>query len=260
MFSSGGKHDGSERNRRFGRRSLITLRTGRELRSDHPLLAIGLKVTYDLRNDADQLAGDVGQILLRQLSLLARGHGTAERRLELRCAELSAPGLRRMAETELAEASELLAEASELTLTEAALHGRIVRLLLALKHSNDLRNDGQDLPHDFIHVLRAQLPRRLAVGCVADSAERILCLREDLRQRRYQLTHDLVHVLLRKLALLAAPLLAPSHRLPARAGVISECAEGLLTAVLPILLAVGRLSESNTALSKTALSKTALRT
>jgi hypothetical protein len=259
MFSSGGKHDGNERNRRFGRRSLITLRTGRELCSDHPLLAISLKVTYDLRNDADQLAGDVGHILLRQLSLLAKGHGTAERRLELRCAELSAPGLRWMAETRLAkasellaEASELLAEASELTLTEAALHGRIVRLLLALQHSNDLRNDGQDLPHDFIHVLRAQLPRRLAVGCVADSAERILCLREDLRQRRYQLTHDLVHVLLRKLALLAAPLLAPSHRLPA--------AEGLLTAVLPILLAVGRLSESNTALSKTALSKTALRT
>jgi hypothetical protein len=243
MFSSGGKHDGSERNRRFGRRSLITLRTGRELHSDHPLLAIGLKVTYDLRNGADQLAGDVGHILLRQLSLLARGHGTAERRLELRCAELSAPGLRWMAETKLAEASQL-------TLTEAALHGRIVRLLLALKHSNDLRNDGQDLPHDFIHVLRAQLPRRLAVGCVADSAERILCLREDLRQRRYQLTHDLVHVLLRKLALLAAPLLAPSHRLPA--------AEGLLTAVLPILRAVGRLSESNTALSNTALSKTAL--
>src|SRR5882724_4160425 len=211
MFSSGGKYDGNERNRRFGRRSLITLRTGRELRSDHPLLAISLKVTYDLRNDADQLAGDVGHILLRQLSLLAKGHGTAERRLELRCAELSAPGLRWMAETRLAEASKLLAEASELTLTEAALHGRIVRLLLALQHSNDLRNDGQDLPHDFVHVL------------------------------------------LRKLALLAAPLLAPSHRLPAPGGVISECAEGLLTAVLPILLAVGRLSESNTALSKTAL-------
>jgi hypothetical protein len=79
MFSSGGKHNGSERNRRFGRRSLITLRTGRELRSDHPLLAIGLKVTYDLRNDADQLARNVGHILLRQLSLLAKGHGTAER-------------------------------------------------------------------------------------------------------------------------------------------------------------------------------------
>ena len=52
----------------------------------------------------------------------------------------------------------------------------------------------------------------------------------------------------RELALLAAPLLAPSHRLPAPAGVVSECAEGLLTTVLPILLAVGRLSESNTAL------------
>ena len=64
MFSSGGKHDGSERNRRFGRRSLITLRTGRELRSDHPLLAIGLKVTDDLRDYADQLAGDVSDVLL----------------------------------------------------------------------------------------------------------------------------------------------------------------------------------------------------
>ena len=79
MFSSGGKHDGRDRNRRFGRRWLITLRTGRELRSDHPLLAIGLKVTYDLRNDADQLARNVGHILLRQLSLLAKCHGTAER-------------------------------------------------------------------------------------------------------------------------------------------------------------------------------------
>src|SRR6266700_3695871 len=151
-----------------------------------------------------------------------------------------------MAEAELAETSEL-AQAG------AALHGGIGRLLLALQHSNDLRNDGQDLPHDFIHVLRAQLPRRLAVGCVADSAERILCLREHLRQRRYQLTHDLAHVLLRKLALLAAPLLAPSHRLPAPAGVISKSAKGLLTAVLPILLAIGRLPESKTALSKTAL-------
>ena len=56
--------------------------------------------------------------------------------------------LRRMAEAELAETSEL-AQAG------AALHGGIGRLLLALQHSHDLGNDGQDLPHDFIHVLRA---------------------------------------------------------------------------------------------------------
>lgn len=53
MFSSGGKHGEGERNRRCERRSLVTLRTGCELHSDHPLLAIGLKITYDLRNDAD---------------------------------------------------------------------------------------------------------------------------------------------------------------------------------------------------------------
>jgi hypothetical protein len=64
-------------------------------------------------------------------------------------------------------------------------------------------------------------------------SERILCLREDLRQRRYQLTHDLAHVLRRKLALLPAPLLAPSL-LSAPAGIISECAKRLLTAILPI--------------------------
>src|SRR5438067_2114335 len=53
------------RDRRFGRRSRLTAR------SDHPLLAVGLKVADDLGNDADQLAGDVGDVLLRQLSLLS---------------------------------------------------------------------------------------------------------------------------------------------------------------------------------------------
>jgi hypothetical protein len=247
---------GRKRSRRFRRRPLIATRTG-EWRSDHPLLAIGLKVTDHLGNDPDQLAGDVGHILLRQLSLLAEAHGTAERRLELRCAELSAPSLsptlRWVAETKLTEASELLPLASELAETEPALHGRVLRLLLALQHSHDLGNDGQDLSHDFIHVLRAQLPRSLAVGCVADAAERILCLREDLRQRRYQLTHDLVYVLLRELALLATPLLTPSHRLPAPAEAMSECTKGLLTAVLSKLLTVGRLPEAKTALPKSAL-------
>jgi hypothetical protein len=246
----------------------MTFGTGDELRSDHPLLAMGLKVTDDLRNEADQLAADVGHILLRQLSLLAKARRTAERRLELRRAELSPPRLRGLAETKVTEASGLLTEASELALTEAALHGRKVRLLLALQHSHDLGNDGQDLPHDFIDVLRAELPLRLAAeGCVAHaaerilclSAERILCLRQDLRQRRYQLTHDLVHVLWRKLALLAAPLLAPSL-LSAPAGIISESAKGLLTAILSVLLAIGRLSGSKPALSRSALAKTALRT
>jgi len=240
----------------------MTSRTGREWRSDHPLLPLGLKVTDDLRNDADQLTGDVGHILLRQLSLLAQCHRTAERRLELRCAELSAPSLSRalawMTKTNLPKASELLALASELLAlaselaeTKSALHGSILRLLLALQHSHDLRNDGQDLPHDFIHVLWAQLPRPLAIGCVAHATERILCLRQDLRQCRYQLTHDLVHVLLRKLALLAAPLL--THRLPAPAEALSECAKRLLTAVLSKLLAVGRLPEAKSALPSSAL-------
>ena len=94
--------------------------------------------------------------------------------------------------------AELLAE---LALADAAMHGGMLHLWLALQHSNDLRHDRQDLPHDFVHVLRAQLPRRLAKGSLAvrrvtDSSERRLRLREDVRQRRYQLPHDLAHVLL----------------------------------------------------------------
>ncbi len=55
---------GSKRDRRFRRRPLVAVRTGSDLRSDHPLLVIGLKVTDDLRDYADQLAGDVSDVLL----------------------------------------------------------------------------------------------------------------------------------------------------------------------------------------------------
>src|SRR6266436_5919975 len=73
-----------------------------------------------------------------------------------------------------------------------------------------------------------------------------LCLRQYLRQHRYQLTHNLVHILLRKLALLqAAPLLAPRLRLRTPAGAVSKCADGRLTTILilAVWLAIGRLSE-----------------
>ena len=125
------------------------------MRSDHPLLAVGLKVADDLGNHADQLAGDVGDILLSQLSLLAKTRCPSERRLELRRAELRTPSLhwrsllRRIADTELSGASKLLTKA------RPAVHGGMLHLRLALQHSNDLRHDGQDLPHDFVHVLRA---------------------------------------------------------------------------------------------------------
>src|SRR5438445_9654974 len=77
-FSFGGSMRNGRRDRRFGRRSRLTAR------SDHPLLAVGLKVTDDLGYDADQLAGDVGDVLLRHLSLwLAQARLTAESRLAL---------------------------------------------------------------------------------------------------------------------------------------------------------------------------------
>lgn len=165
------------RDRRFWRRSRLTAR------SDHPLLAVGLKVTDDLGYDADQLAGDVGDILLRQLSLLAKARRTAECRLELRRAELRTPHLRWLSLCGIAGTE--LTEASELTLTGTAVHGRMLHLGLALQHSHDLRHDRQDLPHHLAHVLRTELPRRLAVSRIAHSCERSLSLRENLRQRRY---------------------------------------------------------------------------
>src|ERR1051325_8113613 len=88
--------------------------------SDHPLLAVGLKVTDDLGYDADQLAGDVGDVLLRQLSLLAKARRTAECRLELRRAELRTPHLRWLSLRRIAE--------TELTLTGTAVHGRLLHL------------------------------------------------------------------------------------------------------------------------------------
>src|SRR6266702_4808491 len=121
-------------------------------RSDHPLLAVGLKVADDLGNDADQLAGDVGDVLLRQLSLLTKARRTAECRLELRRAELRTPHLRWLSLRGIAETE--LTGASELTLTDTAVHGRMLHLGLALQHSHDLRHDGQDLPHALAHVLR----------------------------------------------------------------------------------------------------------
>ena len=135
------------RDRRFWRRSRLTAR------SDHPLLAVGLKVADDLGYDADQLAGDVGDVLLRQLSLLlAKARLTAECRLELRRAELRTPHLRWLSLRGIAKAE--LTGDSELTLTGTAVHGRMLHLGLVLQHSNDLRHDGQDLPHDLAHVLR----------------------------------------------------------------------------------------------------------
>jgi len=118
------------------------------LRSVHPLLVEGLKVADDLRDHADQLSGDVGNILLCQLPLLlAKGPWTAERRLELRRAELRTEALRGIAKSELTLA--------ELTLAEAALHGGVLELRLALQHPDNLGHDGHDLPHHFIHVLLA---------------------------------------------------------------------------------------------------------
>ena len=131
----------------------IAGRTGRDWRSVHPLLVEGLKIADDLRDHADQLSGDVGNILLRQLPLLlAKSPQTAERGLELRRAELRTKVLRGMAKSELTLSELTLAE---LTQAEAALHGRMLELRLTLQHPDNLRHDRQDLPHHFIHVLLA---------------------------------------------------------------------------------------------------------
>src|SRR5437660_11421670 len=79
----------------------IAGRTGRDLRSVHPLLVEGLKVADDLRDHTDQLSGNVGNILLCQLPLLlAKASHTAERRLELRLAKLRTDALRGLARSE----------------------------------------------------------------------------------------------------------------------------------------------------------------
>ena len=136
----------------------IAGRTGRDWRSVHPLLVEGLKIADDLRDHADQLSGDVGNILLRQLPLLlAKSPQTAERGLELRRAELRTKVLRGMAKSELTLSELTLSELTlaELTQAEAALHGRMLDLRLTLQHPDNLRHDRQDLPHHFIHVLLA---------------------------------------------------------------------------------------------------------
>ncbi len=121
----------------------IAGRTGRDLRSVHPLLVEGLKVADDLRDHADQLSGNVGDILLCQLPLLlAKASHTAERRLELRRAKLRTEALRGIAQSELTQAG-------------TALHGGILELRLTLQHPDNLGHDGQDLPHHFTHVLLA---------------------------------------------------------------------------------------------------------
>ena len=116
------------------------------------------------------------------------------------------------------------------------MHGGVLQLRLALQRSN------QELPHHFIHILLAQLARRLSVGGISYCRVRLLCLSQDLRQHWHQLANHLAYVLLRKLALLlTAPLrllhLAPplGLRLRAPSGVVSN-AHRRLTA---ILLAIG---------------------
>src|SRR5438445_5646702 len=83
---------------------------GSELLSDHSVLIERLKVADDLGNHADQLARDVSDVLLGQLSrLLSPGGRGAERGLELRHTKWRPEGLGRMALPELTEA--ILAQA-----------------------------------------------------------------------------------------------------------------------------------------------------
>jgi len=156
-------------------------------------------------------------------------------------------------------ADPLLALLAEPLLTEAlpALHSGVLQLRLVLQHSDDLRYDRQELPDHFVDILLTQLSRRLAKGRVADRPVRLLCLGQNLRQRRHQLPYHLIHILRRKLALLTAPLLPPLRlllapalmrlRAPSCAG--SRGTECGLTAILAVLLllTICRLSQSITA-------------
>ncbi len=232
---------------------LLNVRRWRRQRkslSDHPLLVQSLKVADDLRDDADQLAGDVSNILLCQLPrLLSPAARCAECRLELRYAELRPEVLGRIALAELTQAAEaLLAEAL------SALHGRVLQLRLVLQHPDDLRYDREDLSHHFVDILLAQLPRRLAERGISDRGVRLLRLGQNLRQDRHQLPYHFTHILLRKLALLLSTppgllllteaLLTEALGLPAPSRVISKGTDRRLTTVLAVLLAIRRLSWS----------------
>src|SRR5258708_103195 len=197
---------------------------GRFARLNPALLVEGLEIPNHLGNDADKLPRDVSDILLAKLALwLPSKTRHAERRLELR------PKL-------------LLPERRQ-----AALQRGILQLRLALQHADDLRHDRQDLFHHFIHILLAQQARRLAVGGISKCCVRLLCLSENLRQDRQQLPHDFADVLLRKLPLLLAPPLRLLLPQPLRLGAPSKRTDGrLLSTVLTILLAIGRLAQSIT--------------
>ena len=94
---------------------------------------------------------------------------------------------------------------------------------------------------------------------MADSPVWLLCLRQDLRQRRHQLPYHLIHILLRKLALLLTAPLSPLRLLlaPALGCIVSERADAGLTAILAVWLAICRLPLSVTTLSITAKSMAA---
>src|SRR5882762_5132612 len=233
--------------RRFGQAAAANCCSDwqRDRPSVHPRLIESLQVPDDLGNHPDQLTGNVRDILLCQLPLLSPGTRSAERRLELRDSKLRPEALpevlRRIAEAELTEAS-------------AALHRGMLQLRLALKHSDDLRHDGQDLPHHFIDILLTEQTRRLTVSGISDSSVRRLCLSQDLRQGRYELAHHFAHVLLRKLTLLRATplrllLLAPA--LGTSLGAVSKPADGRLAAILAVRLAEGCLSHSKSPQSVT---------
>ena len=115
----------------------VVERAAQFARLDHPLLAVGLKIPDHLGNQADQLARDVSDVLLGQLTLLPGKDRSAERCLELRPAKLLTK--RR----------------------HPALQRCVLQLRLALQHADDLRHDWQDLSDDFVDVLLAQQPRRL---------------------------------------------------------------------------------------------------
>ena len=162
MFSFIGTHSlvAEGDGRRFTRAAAVPHRRAGSARLDHPLLVKSLKVADDLRDHPDELAGNIRDVLLRQLTLLlSPGARSAEGRLELRHSIRRAETLPGIALPELAE-------------TEPALHGRVLELRLALQHPDNLRHDRQQLPYHFVDILLTELPRCLAVSGVSHCSMR----------------------------------------------------------------------------------------
>lgn len=182
------------------------------------LLIERLKVRDHLRNDGCELPCDLSDIRLTELPLLAPRLRSAECSLERRDSsselavglllqklvqEILGVGVLALPLPEAAgETAELSALSAPAVAAATAVNCGGVLASLALKQAHDLRNDGQNLAHDLVHILLGELAWPLSVRAlrkptVTVSGLWLLCLREDLRQQREKLTDNFTDILLR---------------------------------------------------------------